>query len=192
MVAVRVVILPGNGCVNIRQANWYGWLYDKLVDHYKEVIDFSCKCENMPDPFTAKESIWLPFIRKELLGDSCNIVVGHSSGAEAAMRLCEETKVAGIVLCAACHTDLGIESEAKAGYYNRPWNGESIKTNTEFRIQLASLNDRFIPFHEMEHVRNSLEPIEFHKYETKDHFMYSKFPELFDIIIKKVDFYLKQ
>ena len=188
-----MIVLPGNGCTNIRRANWYGWLYDKLVEHYKSHETFSCKCENMPDPFVAKESEWLPFTRSELLGEECyNIVVGHSSGAEAAMRLCEQTKVAGIVLVSACHTDLGMSSEAKAGYYNRPWEWDSIKSNTEFRVQLGSLNDRFIPFHEMEHVRDSLQPIEFHQYESKDHFMFSKFPELFDIVTEKVDLYLSK
>lgn len=29
----------------------------------------------------------------------------------------------------ACHTDLGIENEREAGYYNRPWQWERIKAN---------------------------------------------------------------
>jgi hypothetical protein len=54
----------------------------------------------MPDPYVARESIWIPFMKNDL---GCNkdtvcsckigpnsyflqIVVGHSSGAEAAMR----------------------------------------------------------------------------------------------------------
>jgi len=34
----------------------------------------------------ARESIWLPFMEKELQCDENTIIVGHSSGAEAAMR----------------------------------------------------------------------------------------------------------
>jgi hypothetical protein len=49
--------------------------------------------------------------------------VGHSSGAEAAMRYAETRRVAGLVLVAACHTDLGLQSEAVSGYYSRPWGG---------------------------------------------------------------------
>ena len=41
--------------------------------------------EDMPDPYEAKESIWLPFIRDKLKVDGNTIVVGHSSGAEAAV-----------------------------------------------------------------------------------------------------------
>ena len=41
----------------------------------------------------AKESIWLPFIKSELGGNEESIIVGHSSGAEAAMRYAENNKV---------------------------------------------------------------------------------------------------
>ena len=63
--------------------------------------------EDMPDPYEAKQTIWLPFMRDVLKADERSIIVGHSSGAEAAMRYAEENKVRGIVLVAACHTDLG-------------------------------------------------------------------------------------
>lgn len=52
---------------------------------------------NMPDPFTARKKIWLPFILDELHCDSNTILVGHSSGAEAIMRC---------PLCALCYVVL--------------------------------------------------------------------------------------
>jgi hypothetical protein len=57
--------------------NWYGWLYDELVQSelFAEVI-----LENMPDPIEAKEVIWLPFIQNILNADDNTIVIGHSSG----------------------------------------------------------------------------------------------------------------
>ena len=48
---------------------------------------------NYPDPIEAKESIWLPFMREELGCDENSVIVGHSSGAEAAMRFAEKYKV---------------------------------------------------------------------------------------------------
>jgi predicted alpha/beta hydrolase family esterase len=45
--------------------------------------------EDMPDPYEAKQSIWLPFMRDVLKADESSIIVGHSSGAEAAMRYAE-------------------------------------------------------------------------------------------------------
>jgi len=59
-----VIILPGNGCTNTRGSNWYGWLADRLTAAGIEV-----GIENMPDPMTARESIWLPFIREVLKAD---------------------------------------------------------------------------------------------------------------------------
>ena len=37
------------------------------------------------------------------------IVIGHSSGAAAAMRLIEDTRVAGVILVAGYHSDLGLK-----------------------------------------------------------------------------------
>lgn len=38
------------------------------------------------DPVTARESKWLPFMKEQLKCDENTIIIGHSSGAEAAMR----------------------------------------------------------------------------------------------------------
>jgi pimeloyl-ACP methyl ester carboxylesterase len=55
----------------------------------------------MPDPVGARESIWLPFMAGELGVGQDTVVVGHSSGAAAAMRFAETKRVAGKhrVLC---------------------------------------------------------------------------------------------
>ena len=93
---MRIVIVPGNGCDNILDANWYAWLDKRLRDcgQFDEVV-----CETMPDPHKARRSVWLPFMLSTL---GCSrpdtIVVGHSSGAVAAMRLLEEHRLAGCVL----------------------------------------------------------------------------------------------
>ena len=55
----------------------------------------------MPDPITARRSIWLPFMKEELGVDHQTIVIGHSSGACAAVRFAEMHKVGGIILVGA-------------------------------------------------------------------------------------------
>eukprot|EP01036_Dinobryon_divergens_P042865 gene42865-56983_t len=35
---------------------------------------------NMPDPIDAHESVWLPYLRKEIGIDENTIIIGHSSG----------------------------------------------------------------------------------------------------------------
>jgi len=72
------------GCTPITTANWYNWLKKSLE---KEGVQVSM--QDMPDPYEAKQTIWLPFMRDVLKADEQSIIVGHSSGAEAAMRYAE-------------------------------------------------------------------------------------------------------
>ena len=102
----RLVIVPGNGCTNTEISNWYAWARDCLrgTGLFEEVV----LPRAMPDPYRASETIWLKYLREVCHVDDVNtIVVGHSSGAVAAMRLLENTKLIGAVLVAACcsHVD---------------------------------------------------------------------------------------
>ena len=133
---MRVVIVPGNGCSgDVRSANWYGWLEDELkaCGEFSEVV-----LRTMPDPIRARERIWCPFLENECRCGSDTILVGHSSGAEAGMRLAETVKLAGLVLVSACHTDLGDAGERAAGYYSRPWRWADIRANCGFIAQFHS------------------------------------------------------
>lgn len=56
---LQIVIVPGNGSGEVTCSNWYAWLSSKLKD-----AGVRCQLRNMPDPITAKESIWLPFMEK--------------------------------------------------------------------------------------------------------------------------------
>jgi len=177
----RVVIVPGNGCTPIRQCNWYSWLQTSLESRGVQV-----SMQDMPDPYEAKQSIWLPFMREQLQADANSIIVGHSSGAEAAMRFAETYKVRGLVLVAACYTDLGEASEAISGYYDRPWQWDKIKSNTQFITQFADQQDCFIPYSEAEVVHQGLGS-ELIASSRSDHFMVKKLPELLDHILAKLE-----
>ena len=159
---MRIAIVPGNGCENINDGNWYAWLDKRLRDsgRFSEVA-----CKTMPDPHKARRSIWLPFMLSAA-GLCCNedtIVIGHSSGAVAAMRLLEEQKLAGCVLVSSCHTDLDDAGEAASGYYppsGGPWQWDKIRENAGRSggniIVLHSDNDPFIPVDEARHVASKL------------------------------------
>ena len=178
---LKFVIVPGNGGGEVRNANWYGWLQRKL-----ESAGHQCQLENMPDPVVARESVWLPFMEKELGCDENTIIVGHSSGSEAAMRYAETHKVHGIVLVSACVTDLGDANEAASGYYNRPWNWESIKANVQNIAQFGSHDDPFIPWEEQKEVAEGLSSNLF-EFTDKGHFMNSRFPELLKFVSSLVE-----
>ena len=122
----RVVIVPGNGCTPVRASNWYGWLAQELRKRgFHDVI-----LRDMPDPIKARRSKWLPFLHT--IVDDDTILVGHSSGAQAGLRLCEERRLRGLVLVSACVTDLGDEGERLSGYYpsrdgsKNPWESKVL------------------------------------------------------------------
>ena len=84
----------------------------------------------MPDPYVARETIWVPYMKDVLLVDETTILIGHSSGAVAAMRFMEKYKTYATILVAACHTDLGDENERASGYFDRSWEWNTIKQNS--------------------------------------------------------------
>ncbi len=115
---------------------WYGWARRHL-----EQEGISTALQTMPDPsrtflrpsqitVVASESIWLPFMQDTLRCDENTIVIGHSSGAEAAMRsalvvglshthrYAETHTILGMVLVAPCVTDQGIDLERQSGEFN--------------------------------------------------------------------------
>jgi predicted alpha/beta hydrolase family esterase len=85
----RVIILPGNGCDDVRDANWYHSVEKDLqarISKREWGESIKVVLEDMPDPYVARRDVWLPFIHKELGCDENTILIGHSSGAEAIMR----------------------------------------------------------------------------------------------------------
>ena len=96
----HAAIIPGNGCTSsIERCMWYGWAKKKLSE-----AGIATQLRLMPDPIVARETVWLPFMEAELNCNANCVVIGHSSGAEAAMRYAETHKVLGVVLLAACVT----------------------------------------------------------------------------------------
>ena len=113
----------------------------------------------------------------------------------------------GIVLVAACVTDLGDAGERAsgscdthtlsldsaqlahtltqrcihAGYYSRPWEWERIRANVSFVVQFGSDDDPFIPIAEMREVAQQLQST-YHEFTDRGHFQRSKFPELLEAL----------
>jgi hypothetical protein len=185
-----VVVCPGNGCANIRRSNWYGDLFEQLNDR-----GIPCVCENFPDPKRARRDQWIPHIRKlvqeHATADNV-ILVGHSSGAQAALRYAELYPVSATVLVAATYSDLGDSGERASGYYPQSNNGkgtnpylfEAMKANCPIWHQFHSDNDPFIPLHEAERVRDGLglsEDDTYHMLAGRSHF-FKPFPELLAVI----------
>jgi predicted alpha/beta hydrolase family esterase len=184
---IKIVIVPGNGCINVRDSNWYGYA-ESLIAGAGGIVG-EVILRNMPDPAHARSQFWIPFLLNECGVDENTIIIGHSSGAEACMRLLEEHKLLGCVLVSACYTDLGLPSEAISGYYNKEWMWSAIKENAgDFGIiQFHSKDDPFIPMCEAEHVAEMLDS-DFHVYDNRSHFFNdSDFDEIWGVILKKLE-----
>ncbi|TTA54956.1 putative hydrolase RBBP9 [Bagarius yarrelli] len=75
MPVMRVVVVPGNGAGDVQQSNW---------NEFSDVLIVVDLLNGLT--VVARESIWLPFMEKELKCDEETLIIGHSSGAAAAMR----------------------------------------------------------------------------------------------------------
>jgi len=153
-------------------------------------MGFPVALENFPDPDTALESSWIPYIHDKLAkGSEKIILIGHSSGAVASMRYLEKYKAVGCILVSAYWTDLGMESEAISNYFSRPWNFKTIGENAEWIVQFGSTDDPFIPVSEMRHVSQNLSEsateFQYIGYEDKGHYISEDFPDLIKLLKQK-------
>jgi len=180
---MKAILIPGNGGGS-PQDNWLPYLERTLPKLGITVIN-----EQFPDPELARSAFWLPFI-KELGADENTIIIGHSSGAVAAMRYAEDHKILGSILVGACHTDLGEENEKISGYYDEPWQWEDIQKNQQWIIQFASVDDPFIAIAEARHIHEKLHT-QYCEYEDRGHFGHGgqpldEFPELIEALQKRL------
>jgi hypothetical protein len=176
---VKIIIVHGNHG-STADTCWIPWLKAEL-----EKQGFFVNAPTMPDNVYAKASIWLPYMEKELQCDEATIIIGHSSGAVAAMRYAENHKVLGSVLIGAAHTDLGSEVERMSGYFSAPWFWEKIKANQEWIIQLASPDDPYIPMSEAQYIHKNLDT-EYYEFPNCGHFLDNTIPEALSLVLNKL------
>lgn len=175
----KVVIIHGNGGCDAN-SHWTPWLKAELEKEGIRVL-----APTMPDNVQAKASVWLPYMHDTLQCDAETIVVGHSSGAVAAMRYAEKYPLLGSILIGACYTDLGYETERIAGYYDAPWQWDKIRGNQQWIMQLASVDDPYIPVAEPRHINKNLGS-EYLEFTDQGHFMSKEIPGLVSIILNKL------
>lgn len=180
---MKAILAPGNGGGS-PQDNWFPYLERELPKLGIEVIN-----TQFPDAVLARREYWLPFI-KELGADEDTIIIGHSSGAVAAMRYAEDNNILGSVLVGTCYTDLGEETEKESHYYDDPWRWDDIKKHQQWIMQFASVDDPFIPIEEARYVHEKL-ATEYYEYEDQGHFGHGAapretFPELVEALRQKL------
>lgn len=180
---IKIIFIPGNGNSTTND-NWFPTVKKELEMAGLEVV-----AAQFPDPELARSSFWLPFLLDELKVDENTVLVGHSSGAIAAMKLAENHKILGSVLVGAYYTDLGMESEKLSGYFDSKWDWQSIASNQKWTILFASQDDKWIPIEHPRYIHKQLN-CEYHEYTDQGHFGgdYFKpdFPELTTAILRNL------
>jgi len=187
---MKVIVIPGMGCTPVASSNWYSWFAAEM----QKRPNLDCVLQDFPDPYQCRESIWLPHVQSLIAGSDDDdddddsgketIIVGHSSGAACAMRLLETVAkpLAGCILVAAAHTDLGDEDERLSGYFNRPWNWNRMAQGASKIVLFHGTDDHLIPVTEARHIAQKLsfaDHFEFREMPNQSHF-FRPWPELLE------------
>ena len=175
----KIIFLHGNSGEGVGH---YWFPYAKRAF---EQMGLTVIAKDFPDAHLARKSIWLPFLEHECGADEHSILIGHSSGAIAAMRWAEKHRIFGSVLVGAYYTDTGVENERLSGYFDDSWDWESIRKNQQWIIQFASVDDPFFPVEEPRLVSRELKT-EYHEFTNRGHFFEKEFPELIEAVKTKL------
>jgi pimeloyl-ACP methyl ester carboxylesterase len=175
----RIIFIHGNGGGDA----YDGWF--PVVARQLEQLGLDVINKSFPDPVKARSSIWLPFL-DSLGADPETILIGHSSGAVAAMRYAETHELLGSILAGACYTDLGEASERVSGYYDGPWDWASIRNNQRWVLQFASRDDPYIPISEPRYIQKQLQT-KYFEFDKRGHFEDNTFPELVKAVKKQLN-----
>jgi pimeloyl-ACP methyl ester carboxylesterase len=174
----KVILIHGNGGCTAGDF----WL--PAVERDLSSLGIAVINRTFPDNVKARESIWLPFLAS-LGADAQTVLIGHSSGALAAMRHAETHRLLGSVLVGVCHTDLGDRDEAASGYYDRPWDWDRIRHNQQWIGIFNSSDDPHIPIAEPRHVAARLRASYF-EFEDRGHFTDPDLPEVTTFIRRRL------
>ncbi len=173
-----VVLIHGNGGCTADDF-WLPWVERELTTLGLEVVN-----RTFPDNVAARARYWLPFL-EELGADERTILVGHSSGAVAALRFAETHRVRGSVLVSVCHTDLGDAGERASGYYSAPWQWARIRAHQDWIGIFHSADDPHIPVAEPRFVAAQL-GASYVEFADRGHFADDgPFPELVQFVRRK-------
>ncbi len=176
---VKIIFIHGNETMTWKD-HWSLYLKKEL-----EKLDVKLVFETFPDSIIARAKYWLPFLKDYLEADEGTLLIGHSSGATAAMRYAEKNRILGSILISPCYTDLGSEEERISGWYDNPWDWEIIKKNQKKIALLYSKDDFVIPVKEFYHIKEQLDPDIVIEFEDKGHFVnQTEFPELVEVVKK--------
>ena len=175
----NVILIHGNGGSTAADI-WLPVLERALTALGLVVIN-----QTFPDNVKARARYWLPFL-EELGANEHTILIGHSSGAVAAMRYAETHRLWGSILVGVCHTDLGDSGEAASGYFRAPWQWQRIRESQRWIAIYNSTDDPHIPIAEPRFVAAQLR-CSYFEFQDRGHFVDAReLPEVLDYVKRKL------
>ncbi len=181
---VNIIFLHGNNSGDGDGGAAHDYWFPSAKSAF-EAMGLRVIAKDFPDPKVARMSIWLPFLKDVCGADEHSILIGHSSGAIAAMRYAEHNHILGSVLVGAYYTDTGDRYEKMSGYFDKPWDWRAIREHQQWIVQFASVDDPYFPTEEPRHVSEALHT-EYHEYTNRGHFFDLDFPELVEEVKRKL------
>ena len=179
MTSAKAILIHGNGGCTAGDI-WLPYLERELTALGLEVIN-----QTFPDNIKARAQYWLPHI-ESLGADERTILIGHSSGAVAAMRYAEAHQLLGSILVGVCHTDLGDSFEAASGYYETEWQWQRIRDNQQWISIYSSTDDPHIPIAEPRFIAAQLR-CSYFEFTDRGHFIDTRrFPDVVNLVRRKL------
>lgn len=177
--AIKAILLHGNGGCTAGDI-WLPWLERELTALGLEVTN-----QTFPDNLKARARFWLPHL-ESLGADEHTILIGHSSGAVAAMRYAETHRLLGSILVGVCYTDLGDSVEAASGYFDAEWQWQRIRDHQQWIAIYNSTDDPHIPIAESRLVAAQLR-CSYFEFTDRGHFVDQRqFPEIVELVRRKL------
>jgi len=179
---MRVLIL--HGWNSDSKDNWFPWLKEKL--EAKGIVVY---CPDLPNSDSPQQAAWLQKINKVI--DSDLVIVGHSLGTIAALRLLENLKtrqkIIATILVAGFTQDFGVK--AISDFFKTPFNWNKIRKNSAKFVVISSDSDPYLPISEGQKLAENLNA-EFIIEKNAGHIDiesgFSKYDRVLELVLKSV------
>ena len=136
---MKVIIV--HGWQGFEPEHWQKWLFDQLKEKRIEVY-----LPDLPNPFHPQQNEWIAELKKLKPFNEETILVGHSLGNTAILRLLEKLKKTQKVgkvflVCGWNEGDHGIKE--LSNFFKTPLNWEKIRTQSKQFVVINSDNDPY-------------------------------------------------
>lgn len=172
----RIIFIHGNQALSWDFA-FAKWLKKELVN-----LGFEVVFETFPDSIIGRKEYWFEFMEDYLKIGKNDLIIGWSTGAIAAMKYAESHRIKGSILISPYYTDLDDELEKQSGYFDTPWQWDSITANQGKIAVVYGDDDPYIAQDEFKFVADKLNATEINIPKGAHFIEWQEIPELLEYV----------